>query len=68
MFTKLWYTSQVVKMDKRKMDEMMKAAMNFIYAGENERPIRPLNFRPKQVGAGRAWFDGYKCKSKGTSH
>ena len=29
---------------------MMKAAMNFIYAGENERPVRPLNFRPKHLG------------------
>ena len=50
MFTKIWYTAQVVKLKKKKMDEMMKAAMNFIYAGENERPIRPLNFRPKQLG------------------
>ena len=35
MFSKLWYTAQVVKMDKKKVDSMIKASMNFIYAGEN---------------------------------
>ena len=50
MFSKLWYTAQVVKMDKKKVDSMIKASMNFIYAGENERPVRPLNFRPKHLG------------------
>ena len=33
-----------------KMEEIMKAGLNFIYAGENERPVRPLNFRPKCFG------------------
>ena len=50
MLTKLWYTAQVIKMNPKKMEEIMKACMNFIYAGENERPVRALNYRPTKVG------------------
>ena len=50
MLTKLWYTAQVIKMNPKKMEEIMKACMNFIYAGENERPVRALNFRPIKFG------------------
>ena len=50
MLTKVWYTAQVIKMNPKKMEEIMKACMNFIYAGENERPVRALNFRPVKFG------------------
>ena len=49
LLTKLWYTSQVIKINNKKMDEIMKSCMNFIYAGENERPVRALNFRPTKL-------------------
>ena len=29
---------------------MLSKALNFIYAGQNERPIRPLNFRDRTIG------------------
>ena len=32
------------------MDKILSKALDFIYAGENERPVRSLNFRPKDRG------------------
>ena len=45
LFSKLWYVAQVVKLDKDEVNLMLRKAMNFIYGGENERPVRVLNFR-----------------------
>ena len=50
LFTKLWYVSQVVKMGKKTMEKILGRAMAFIYGGENERPVRALNFRDKDQG------------------
>ena len=50
LLTKVWYTAQVFKMNNKKMEEIMKSCMNFIYAGENERPVRALNYRPVKYG------------------
>ena len=50
LFSKLWYVAQVFKMDNKKMTNLLKAALNFIYSGENERPVRSLNFREKERG------------------
>ena len=50
MFSKLWYVAQVVKLNDKKLNEMLKAAMKFLYSGENERPVRSLNFRSTDRG------------------
>ena len=50
LFSKLWYLSQNFKMDEKNMEKILSKACSFIYSGENERPIRPLNFRPKNKG------------------
>ena len=50
LFSKLWYTAQCFKLDPKILEKMLSKAMGFIYAGENERPVRPLNFRSKDLG------------------
>mgnify|MGYP000474636873 CR=1 FL=1 len=32
------------------LDKILAKALDFIYAGENERPVRALNFRSKEWG------------------
>ena len=32
------------------LDNILAKALDFIYAGENERPVRALNFRPIDLG------------------
>ena len=43
--SKLNYISQAFIMDTNILEEITKLALKFIYAGENERPIRLVNFR-----------------------
>ena len=50
LFSKLWYVSQAVKMDKKMLEKIMRKSLDFIYAGENERPVRVMNFRDKMEG------------------
>ena len=50
LFTKLWYTAQFFKLDEKMIKKMIVKAFSFIYAGENERPVRPLNYRSKFLG------------------
>ena len=50
LFSKLWYTAQSIMMDKRTLENLLRKAMDFIYNGENERPVRAINFRPKKLG------------------
>ena len=50
MFSKLWYVAQVVKLNDKKLNKMLKVAMKFLYSGENERPVRSLNFRSTDRG------------------
>jgi hypothetical protein len=46
LFAKLWYISQIFMLDKRifygsgKEKGILSKALNFIWAGENERPVR----------------------------
>ena len=39
-----------VKLNEKKLGEMLKSAMKFLYAGENERPVRAMNFRSREKG------------------
>ena len=50
LFSKLWYVAQVVKLDKKILDNLLKKALNFVYAGENERPVNKVNFRKREQG------------------
>ena len=50
LFSKLWYVAQCIKIDEKVISKILAKAFNFIYAGENERPVRVLNFRNKSVG------------------
>ena len=50
LFSKIWYLSQCFKLDGKILDKMLGKAFEFIYAGENERPVRPVNFRNKHLG------------------
>ena len=45
IFSKLWYLAQNFRMDEKILDKVLAKVMAFIYSGENERPVRPLNFR-----------------------
>ena len=47
---KVWYLAQCFSLEKKILEKMLSKALGFIYAGENERPIRPLNFRGKSIG------------------
>ena len=44
LFSKVWYLGQCFDLEKKMLEKLLSKAMNFIYAGENERPIRSLNF------------------------
>ena len=63
LFSKLWYLAQAFKIDKKKVDQILSKAMAFIYFGENERPIRPLNFRSKAEGGLGLIHPGVKSRA-----
>ena len=50
LFSKIWYLAQCFKLDEKMLDKILAKALDFIYAGENERPVRSLNFRPTKLG------------------
>ena len=50
LFSKIWYLAQCFVLDKKIVDNMLSKAMRFIYAGENERPVRIMNFRDTSAG------------------
>ena len=50
LFSKLWYVAQCFIIERKIITNILKIALNFIYAGENERPVRVMNFRHKSSG------------------
>ena len=50
LFSKLWYTAQVVKLDEKILESLLKKAKQFIYGGENEMPVSAINFREVKKG------------------
>ena len=50
LFTKLWYTSQVFKLEEKVIHKILGKALDFICSGENYRPVRAINFRPRYFG------------------
>ena len=63
IFSKLTYLAQVFLMDNDVIKNIMRHALNFLYRGELERPVRSVNFRPKEfLGLGLVHLPT-KCKS-----
>ena len=50
VFSKIWYIAQSIRLDARTMKVITQKTLNFIWAGQNERPVRALNFRSKELG------------------
>ena len=50
LFSKIWYLAQCFKLEEKMLDKILVKALQFIYAGENERPVRCINFRHKELG------------------
>ena len=50
LFSKLWYVAQCFMIEKKIISQILKIAMKFIYAGENERPVQVVNFRDRSAG------------------
>ena len=50
IFSKIWYVAQTIKLDQNIMKKITQKVLNFIWAGQNERPVRALNFRAKYLG------------------
>ena len=50
LFSKIWFIAQCFKIEKKTLENILSKALNFIYAGQNERPVRPLNFRDRKIG------------------
>ena len=44
MYLKVWYLAKCFMLEKRMVDKLESKALKFIYAGENERPVRVLNY------------------------
>ena len=50
IFSKIWYVAQTIKLEPKIMKKITQKVLNFIWAGQNERPVNALNFRPKELG------------------
>ena len=50
LLSKIWYVAQVFILDKGMLKEIDRQIHKFIFAGENERPVRALCYRPKEMG------------------
>ena len=50
IFSKIWYVAQTIELDQNVMKKITQKVLNFIWAGQNERPVRALNFRAKYLG------------------
>ena len=50
LFSKIWYIAQCFKLENKMLCTILSKALSFIFAGENERPVRVVNFRPKEWG------------------
>ena len=50
IFSKIWYVAQTIKLESDVLKKITQKVLNFIWAGQNERPVRALNFRAKDLG------------------
>ena len=50
IYSKIRYVAQSIKLEAAVMKTIPPKTLNFIWAGQNERPVRALNFRSKELG------------------
>ena len=50
ILSKIWYVAQTVKLESDVLKKITQKVLNFVWAGQNERPVRALNFRAKDLG------------------
>ena len=50
LLSKVWYVAQSIRLKEAMLKELDQKVTKFIYAGQNERPVRALFYRPKEVG------------------
>ena len=50
LLSKIWYVSQSIMLEDGMLKDIDKKVRDFIYAGENERPVQALVYRPKEYG------------------
>ena len=43
LFSKIWYIAQCFKLENKMLCTILSKALSFIFAGENERPVRVVN-------------------------
>ena len=49
LLSKIWYVSQIFILEKSMLMEIDRRIRNFIFAGENERPVRAICYRPSEM-------------------
>ena len=50
ILSKIWYVAQTIKLESDVLKKITQKVLNFVWAGQNERPVRALNFRSKDLG------------------
>ena len=63
IFSKIWYVAQSIKLEASVLKKITQKILNFIWAGQNERPVRALNFRSKELGGLGLMCPATKAKS-----
>ena len=63
IFSKIWYVAQTIKLEASVLKKITQKILNFIWAGQNERPVKALNFRPKEFGGLGLMCPATKAKS-----
>ena len=49
LLSKVWYVCQIFMLDTVMLKEMDRLIRKFIFAGENERPVQAICYRPKEM-------------------
>ena len=50
LLSKVWYVAQSIMLLESMLKELDQKITKFIYVGQNERPVRALLYRPKELG------------------
>ena len=50
ILSKIWYVAQTIQIESDVLKKITQKVLNFVWAGQNERPVRALNFRPTALG------------------
>ena len=50
LLSKIWYVSQSIMLDDKMLKDIDKKVRDFVYVGENERPVQAVVYRTKEYG------------------